>query len=84
MSDAMQPPTDAEQQSLLVMYERLENCRADYNGLLAAVAERTGFRPASLRQWVKALADDKLDEAIRSTTEVVDLMEAKRGEGGER
>lgn len=67
--------TTGERDHLVVLYERVEEAKLGFKEAMAAVAEKHGLLPATLRKYVTALSRDQAEEAREEAQQLLDLFE---------
>lgn len=61
---------------LLNLLRRKESLNEEYKDTIKRVSVKTGVSSSSIRKMVKAKLDDKIDEVIQKSKEVIDACDA--------
>ena len=69
--------TLGERDHLVMLYERLESVKIDLKDAIAAVAEKRGYQPATIRKYVVALVRDQAEQTREDAQQLLDLLDAE-------
>jgi len=69
--------TIGERDHLVVLYERHESIKTDLKDAIAAVAEKRGYQPATVRKYIVALVRDQAEQTREDAQHLLDLFDAE-------